>query len=317
MSTMDGRRWVGRKCLKAQRRNSDLRIDLWPGFWHPFSNVYILPDLTPKAEEFQLPEPICIGALVSGSGTNLQAIIDACRNGAINGRMVFVGSDKPGAGGLTRAEQNDIPTFVVDYKQLGIELSEKSGNVVPPADFDIDDVLAKQKFFNHRDDPARAKSFLSYRAVAEARLLEAMNVYSFDLLVLAGFMRVLTPYFIDQINSDRNHPRIMNIHPALLPAFAGVDGYGDTFRYGCKVGGCTVHFIDYGEDTGPIIGQRAFQIQPDDTLDSIRQKGLKLEWELFPACIQLFAQGRIKVVRKEFELGKGKSVIRRIVEIGD
>ena len=265
----------------------------------------------------QLPEPIRIGALVSGSGTNLQAIIDACRNGAINGRMLFVGSDKPEAAGLTKAEQNDIPTFVVDYKNIGKGSTENSGKVVPPAGFDFDDVLAKQKFFNHQDDPARVRSFLTFRAVAETRLLEAMSVYPFDLLVLAGFMRVLTPFFIDQINPDRNHPRIMNIHPALLPAFAGVDGYGDTFRYGCKVGGCTVHFVDYGEDTGPIIGQRAFQIQPDDTLDSIRQKGLKLEWELFPACIQLFAQGRIKVVRKEFELGKGKSVTRRIVQICD
>ncbi len=107
----------------------------------------------------------------------------------------------------------------------------------------------------------------------------------------------------------------MNIHPALLPSFPGVDGYGDTFRYGCKVGGCTVHFIDYGEDTGPIIGQRAFPIEPDDTLDSIRKKGLALEWQLYPHCIQLFAQGRIKVVERSFELGKGRQVRRRIVEI--
>ena len=82
----------------------------------------------------------------------------------------------------------------------------------------------------------------------------------FDLLVLAGFMRNLSPYFIDRVNAARHRlPRIMNIHPALLPAFPGM--LTDTeihFRYGCKVGGCTVHFIDYGEDTGPIIGQRAF-----------------------------------------------------------
>lgn len=264
-----------------------------------------------------MPEPIRIGALVSGSGTNLQAIIDACRNGAINGRMVFVGSDKREAGGLIRAEQNDIPTFVVDYKKIGRESIENPGQIVPPTDFDLDDVLVKRKFFSDQDDPDRIRSFLTHRAAAEARLLEAMDVYPFDLLVLAGFMRVLTPYFIDRINPDRDHPRIMNIHPALLPAFAGVDGYGDTFRYGCKVGGCTVHFIDYGEDTGPIIGQRAFQILPDDTLDSIRQKGLKLEWELYPACIQLFAQRRIKIIRKEIQLGRGKSMMRRIVQICD
>jgi phosphoribosylglycinamide formyltransferase-1 len=107
----------------------------------------------------------------------------------------------------------------------------------------------------------------------------------------------------------------MNIHPALLPAFPGVDGYGDTFRYGSKVGGCTVHFIDYGEDTGPIIGQRAFAITPDDTLDSIRQKGLKLEWELYPECIQMFADGRLKTVRKIFTLANGQKIRRTIVEI--
>ncbi len=260
-----------------------------------------------------MTEQIRIGALVSGSGTNLQAIIEACNKGAIDGRIVFVGSDKRDARGLDRALKAAIPTFVVDYRAL--ESDPEPGNVNPPDDLDIDDLLVKQRLFNFRDNPDGARSFLLRRITAEARLLEAMDDYPFDLLILAGFMRVLTPYFIDRVNIDRDRPRIMNIHPALLPAFAGVDGYGDTFRYGCKVGGCTVHFIDYGEDTGPIIGQRAFQIQPDDTLDLIRQKGLKLEWELYPACIQLFAQRRMRVVRREYQLGKGKTVTRRIVEI--
>ncbi len=109
-------------------------------------------------------------------------------------------------------------------------------------------------------------------------------------------MRNLTPYFIDRVNHDRDRPRIMNIHPALLPSFPGVDGYGDTFNYGCKVGGCTVHFIDYGEDTGPIIGQRAFPIQPGDTLDTIKKNGLIEEWKLYPHCIELFGRGKLKVV---------------------
>jgi len=142
-----------------------------------------------------------------------------------------------------------------------------------------------------------------------------MTPYPFDLLVLAGFMRNLTPYFIDRINTDPALPRIMNIHPALLPAFPGVDGYGDTFRYGCKIGGCTVHFIDYGEDTGPIIGQKAYPISPDDTLESIKDKGLKLEWELYPECIQLYAQGRLKVVRKIYQVGSRKNITRSVVEI--
>jgi phosphoribosylglycinamide formyltransferase-1 len=107
----------------------------------------------------------------------------------------------------------------------------------------------------------------------------------------------------------------MNIHPALLPAFPGVDGYGDTFRYGCKVGGCTVHFIDYGEDTGPIIGQRAFDIAEADTLESIREKGLKFEWQLYPECIQLYAQGRLKMGKMTYTHGSGRKSERFIVRI--
>jgi phosphoribosylglycinamide formyltransferase-1 len=262
-----------------------------------------------------LNRKIQIGALISGGGTNLQAIIDACNDGKINGQIVFAGTDTPGAGGLDRARRNNIATFVVDYKPIIHEFKKAPQKAVLPDDFDLDEIVAKQTLFSDQDDSGRARSFLMTRAIAEARLLEAMGPRSFDLLVLAGFMRNLTPYFIDRLNTDRKKPRIMNIHPALLPAFPGVDGYGDTFRYGCRVGGCTVHFIDYGEDTGPIIGQRAFQIEPGDTLDSIRKKGLELEWELYPNCIQLFAQGRIKVVNKDFDLGKGRKVSRRIVEI--
>jgi phosphoribosylglycinamide formyltransferase-1 len=265
--------------------------------------------------EIQLTQNIRIGALISGGGTNLQAIIDACRNGKINGQMVFVGSDNPDADGLTRAQRDHIPTFVVDYKSIIRETRAETDKMKLPDDFDINDLLAKQNLFGDGVEPNRIKYFLTSRAIAEAGLLKAMASYPFDLLVLAGFMRNLTPYIIDRINIERDRPRIMNIHPALLPAFAGIDGYGDTFRYGCKVGGCTVHFIDYGEDTGPIIGQQAFQIQPDDTLESIRKKGLKLEWELFPACIQLFAEGRLKVVIRSFDLGGGKKISRKIVVV--
>ncbi|MBW2479496.1 MAG: phosphoribosylglycinamide formyltransferase [Deltaproteobacteria bacterium] len=259
---------------------------------------------------------IQIGVLISGGGSNLQAIIDAVNGGHLDGQIVFVGSDAPGAGGLDRARRNGIATFVVDYKSIIRDFKKDPRKALLPDDVDLGDIIAKQTLFSDQDDPQRVRPFMMSRVLAEARLLEAIGSHSFDLLVLAGFMRNLTPYFIDRINSDRTSPRIMNIHPALLPSFPGVDGYGDTFRYGCKVAGCTVHFIDYGEDTGPIIAQRAFPIEAGDSLESIRQKGLALEWELYPHCIQLFAQGRIKVVRKEFDLGKGGKVFRRIVEIG-
>ncbi len=239
---------------------------------------------------------IKIGALVSGGGTNLQAILDACDNGRIDGEVVFVGSDKPEAKGLDRARAKDIESFSVDYGAIIRRYKDTASSDPPPTDFDLDEVWQKQGLFGPDVDAKKVEAFLTTRAIAEHRLLEQMKPFGVDLLVLAGFMRNLTPYFIDRFNTDRNRPNIMNIHPALLPAFPGVDGYGDTFRYGCKVGGCTVHFIDYGEDSGPIIGQRAFAITESDDLEAIRRKGLEVEWALYPECIQMFAQGRLRVV---------------------
>ena len=238
---------------------------------------------------------IRIGALISGGGTNLQAILDGCDQGLVSGKVVFVGTDNPGATGLRRATDRGIPTLVVDYDRL-IRRFRKDPAAHPlPPDADMAALQQRQRLLPRDASPAQAASFLAPRIVAEAALLQAMAAYPCDLLVLAGFMRILTPYFIDRVNPASGTPRLMNIHPALLPAFPGVDGYGDTFRYGCKVGGCTVHFVDYGEDTGPIIGQRAFAIAPDDTLDSVREKGLREEWRLFPACIALFAENRLRV----------------------
>ena len=260
---------------------------------------------------------IRIGALISGGGSNLQAIIDSCDNGKIDGRVVFVGSDNSDSPGLQRARNKNVPTFSVDYKSIIRGFRKEPSIAELPDDFDFKEIYAKQNFFSDRDDPAKGQIFLMTRAIAEARLLDAMQGYPFDLLVLAGFLRNLTPYFIDRVNTVTHQPRIMNIHPAILPAFAGLDGYGDTFRYGCKVGGCTVHFIDYGEDTGPIIGQRAFQIQPEDTMESIRKKGLELEWELYSECIQLYAQRRLKTVKMQYELRGGEKLSRTVVRIVD
>ncbi|MBI5897186.1 MAG: phosphoribosylglycinamide formyltransferase, partial [Desulfobacterales bacterium] len=237
---------------------------------------------------------IRIGALISGGGTNLQAIIDACEAGGIDGQVVFVGADTPAARGLERAQRHGIPTFVVDYAQIMRRCKETPGALPLPADGDIEEIMAKQSLFGPTAPAEKVRRFVGTRIVAEARLLAAMAEYKPDLLVLAGFMRNLTPYFIDRFNTDPGFPRIMNIHPALLPAFPGVDGYGDTFRYGCKVGGCTVHFIDYGEDSGPIIGQLSFIIDERDTLESVKKKGLALEWLLYPQCVQWFAENRLQ-----------------------
>lgn len=258
---------------------------------------------------------IRIGSLISGGGTNLQAIIDACESGNIDGEMVFVGSDNPDAKGLERAKKHGISTFVVDYKSIIKGFKDTPDDVKHPEDFDLDDIIKKQSLFPMDADPDRVKTFMVTRAIAEAKLLEAMEPYPFDLLVLAGFMRNLTPYLIDRVNTPPGNYRIMNIHPALLPAFPGVDGYGDTFRYGCKVGGCTVHFIDYGEDSGPIIGQKAYEINEDDTIETIKEKGLKLEWQLYPKCIQYFTQDRLQVVKMSHSLGANRQIQRTVVKI--
>ncbi len=237
-----------------------------------------------------------IGALISGGGTNLQAVIDACEKQSISGQVVFVGTDNPEAKGLDRARRHRIPWFVVDYGSILRSYRENPGSQPLPDDFDFDDIRSKCKLFEPGTDAERIRKFLETRAIGEAALIEAMKPYPFDLLILAGFMRNLSPYFIDRVNNDPNLPRIMNIHPAILPSFPGVDGYGDTYNYGCKVGGCTVHFIDYGEDSGPIIGQRAFAIRPGDSLEIFKKNGLVEEWKLYPYCIELYAQGKLEVV---------------------
>jgi len=225
--------------------------------------------------------------LISGGGTNLQAIIDSCLKGFIDADIIFTGSDTPGVKGLKRAQKANIDTFVVDYAEIITSCKKGINDADLPSDFNLEEILSKQQL--KETGAINEIFFLKTRAIAERKLLDIMLAYDMDLLVLAGFMRVFTPYLIDRINTEPGQYKIMNIHPALLPSFPGTDGYGDTFRYGCKIGGCTVHYIDYGEDTGPIIGQKAFEIQDSDTLDDIKRKGLEKEWELYPQCIQKFA----------------------------
>ncbi len=241
-----------------------------------------------------------IGVLISGSGSNMRAIVDACEDNRINGDVVFVGSDKPGVLGLKRAEMHKIPTFVMDYRSIPKDFTMHIDDFAQwgYSPTQVADYMEKSKGIipaSINDNHARAQ-WLVRRFAAERKLLWQIDKYEFDLLTLAGFMRNFTAFFIDQINTDPTKPQIMNIHPALLPSFPGTDGYGDTFNYGCKVGGSTVHFVDYGEDTGPIIGQMTVPILPRDSLKNFKDRGLEQEWILYPRCIQLFAEGRLEVV---------------------
>lgn len=146
-------------------------------------------------------------------------------------------------------------------------------------------------FINHKDIS---------REEHEKKIIEILKNHKVDLVVLAGYMRIITSYFIGQYKN-----RIINIHPAILPAFPGTDGYGDTFNYGCKVGGCTVHFVDSGVDTGPIIIQKINPIQENDNLESFKKRGLKIEHEALPEAIRLFCADKLKIEGRKVKILRG------------
>ncbi|MFJ5921987.1 phosphoribosylglycinamide formyltransferase [Kitasatospora sp. NPDC092948] len=166
------------------------------------------------------PGPARLVVLVSGSGTNLQALIDAAADPAWGARIVAVGADRDGIAGIDRAERAGIPVFVERIK-------------------------------DHAD-----------RAAWDAALTAAVASHEPDLVVTAGFMKILGPAFVGAFAG-----RTVNTHPALLPAFPGAHGVTDALAYGVKVTGCTVHLVDAGVDTGPIIAQGTVEIEDADHAD--------------------------------------------------
>jgi phosphoribosylglycinamide formyltransferase-1 len=190
---------------------------------------------------------LTIGVLISGRGSNLQAIIDACARGDITGRIAVVISNKPDAYGLERARKAGIEAMVI---------------------------------------PSKGRE----RTDFERELSEALESRCVELVCLAGFMRVLSPYFVRRFKH-----RIMNIHPALLPSFPGEDAQGQAFSYGVKVAGCTVHFVDEGVDTGQVIVQTPVEVREDDTADTLSARILEQEHRAYPRAIQLFAEGRLQI----------------------
>lgn len=235
-----------------------------------------------------------LGILISGTGSNMRALVQACERGEISADVRFVGSDNPAAPGLNWAQRRGLNTFVVDYKALArhdwrkIDLSR-----LPNCS--LNDML----------------HYKPQRLFTELLLGDEIEQRGCDLLCLAGFMRLLTPFFVQRISPNPDQPCIMNIHPSLLPAFPGVDGYGDTYRYGCRVAGCTVHFVDSGLDSGPIIGQRSFDIDSMDSLEDIKRKGLLLEHQLYPECVRLFFAKRLAIR----SLTQSGGVVRRMVQV--
>ena len=186
-----------------------------------------------------------VGVLLSGSGTNLQAILDAAGR---EYEVSVVLSDRADAYGLERARTAGVPAVHVDPK-----------------------VHDGREAFN-------------------ATLVAALHEHQVELVCLAGFMRILAPSFVKAFEN-----RILNIHPALLPAFPGGHAVADALAWGAKVTGTTVHLVDEEVDHGPIVLQRAVPIEPGDTVESLHERIKAVEHELYPEAIQLFASGRLKI----------------------
>jgi phosphoribosylglycinamide formyltransferase-1 len=196
-----------------------------------------------------------IGAIASGGGTNLQAIIDGCSNGSIDAEIVLVISNNPGAGALDRAAKAGIPTVCIDHRQY------------------------------------------SEREAFDQQIVKALQEAGVDTIVLAGFMRIVTDTILNAFPQ-----RVLNIHPALLPAFPGLHVQRKAIEYGARFAGCTVHFVDSGVDTGPIIAQAVVPILDDDTEESLSARILIEEHRIYPHAIQLLAEGRLKVVGRRVSI---------------
>ena len=195
-----------------------------------------------------MTSPLPIGVLISGSGTNLQAIIDAIERQELAATIRVVISNRSDAYGLTRAQKHGLTTIVINHKEF------------------------------------------SSREAFEGELVKVLQDHNVELVVLAGFMRILSSFFI------RTFPqRIMNIHPALLPSFTGTHGQRQALQYGVKIAGATVHFVDEKTDHGPIIAQAAVPVYSGDTEESLSARILAQEHRLYPQVIQLFAEGRLEI----------------------
>lgn len=248
---------------------------------------------------------LIIAVLLSGSGTNLQAMIDRVEAGTLQAKIALVVSNNPDAYGLVRARNHGIPTAVVDYRRYGKKQLLRVPESPLPEDFA--DLVKRQRLYRGLP-PAEVEDRLARLILAEREFIRLLEPLGVDLVCLAGFMRLLSPYFISHLQRDGKY-RIMNIHPALVPAFPGEHGYADTFSYGCKIGGITVHFVDEGEDTGPVIAQAIYPIWPEDSLESVQRRGLQIEYALYSKCIQWFAAGHLQVTT-----GSGNRLVVKILD---
>ncbi|MEJ5348564.1 MAG: phosphoribosylglycinamide formyltransferase [Desulfosoma sp.] len=232
-----------------------------------------------------------VAVLISGGGTNLQALIDRAQEGKLEADIVCVGSDRASAQGLVRAQKAGIPTFVVSYEKY-----LKADKIEPMDDALVAAVDARQRILHDQDDEARRDRLVRLMA-AEKEIMAHVESHGARLVCLAGFMRLLTPYFLNRFRQG-DRPGVVNIHPALLPAFPGQHGYRDTYRYGCKWGGISIHFVDEGEDTGPVIAQAVYPIWDEDSYEEVQQRGLHLEHMMYAQVVNWIARDQVRVVAR-------------------
>jgi len=189
-----------------------------------------------------------VGVMISGRGSNLQALLDACARPDYPARVVLVVSNRPAAQGLARAAAAGVPTQVIDDR----------------------DYASRETF--------------------DAAVTEAFEAAGVELICMAGFLRLLTEGFV-----ERWRDRLINIHPAILPAFKGLDTHARALATGAKLHGCTVHYVRFDMDTGPIVGQAAVPVLPDDDEARLAARVLAAEHRLYPRCLQLIAEGRVRI----------------------
>lgn len=180
-----------------------------------------------------------IAIFASGSGSNFQAIVDACGRGQLEADPALLVCDKPSALVVERAEKANIPSFLFVPKNYE----------------------NKEKF--------------------EADILLHLIEHEIDFIVLAGYMRLVGPTLLSTFKG-----RIVNIHPSLLPAFPGLDAIGQAVKYGVKITGVTIHFVDEGMDTGPIIAQAPIEVKADDTAETLQKRVHEIEHHFYPTTLQ-------------------------------
>ena len=189
-----------------------------------------------------------IGVLLSGRGSNFEALAESCASGRIPGaEIAIVVSNRDGAPGIERARARGIPARVIPSK--GLE-----------------------------------------REVYDRQVAAVLKEYRVDLVCLAGYMRLLSPYFVEQFPR-----RILNIHPSLLPSFPGLEAQRQALEHGVKFSGCTVHFVDENLDAGPILAQAAVAVRDDDTPDSLSARILVEEHRIYTEAVRLVLEGRFSV----------------------